>query len=170
MRHVLPLCLAAALSLGCGAERRVKKLDSEEFKHYYALKVYMEDDARADYLKLKTREERDAYLKKEGLWDRFYSLPPEVQTQVYEGDVQVGWSKEMLLMSWGKPVDSKKLAGRQAQRSFLYIYRFEQTQEGGLLVWEPGSKTQYKAAALFIRQVTIDDDIVVKIDQKPGKW
>lgn len=169
MRRLLPLLLCVALVAGCAA-KRLKRLEADEHKHYMALKAYMEDDQREDFLKLKTRAERDEFLKKAGLWDRFYSLPPEVREQIYGGEVQVGWTKDMVLMAWGKPVDSKKLAGRQAQRSFLYIYRFEQTQEGALLVWEPGSKTQYKAAELWERHVFIDDDKVTKIDQKKGKW
>jgi hypothetical protein len=169
MRRLLPLLLCVALVAGCAA-KRLKRLEPDEHKHYMALKAYMEDGQREGFLKLKTRAERDEYLKKAGLWDRFYSLAPEVREQIYGGEVQVGWTKDMVLMAWGKPVDSKKLAGRQAQRSFLYIYRFEQTQEGALLVWEPGSKTQYKAAELWERHVFIDDDKVTKIDQKKGKW
>ena len=60
----------------CGYERLQKRLDNQEFDHYYALRVYMSEEKRKHYLKLKTRDERDAYLKQLGLWDTFYSYEP----------------------------------------------------------------------------------------------
>ncbi len=168
--RALFLAASFAFLMACGPKAGLKRLDQEEFKHYYALKVFMKEEAEKDYLKLKTREERDAWLKEKKLWDRFYKLDPAVREQIYTGDVQVGWTKEMVLMSWGRPVDTKTLAGRQAVRSFLLVYRFEQDQEGNLLVWEPGSKTQYKAQALYIREIVLDDEKVAEIRQKPGKW
>ena len=51
----------------CSYERFQKRLDNQEFEHWYALRVYMKEDQRKNYLKFKTREERDAYLKQLGL-------------------------------------------------------------------------------------------------------
>ena len=48
---------------GCGYERLQKRLDVQEFDHWYALRVYMSEDQRKTYLKYKTKDERDAYLK-----------------------------------------------------------------------------------------------------------
>jgi hypothetical protein len=168
----LTFALAVALT-GCW-EKRIKHLDDEEFRHYYSLKVYMEEDQRKEYLKLKTREERDAYLKSiempglppRQLWSYYYDYEPHIREKIYGGEVQEGWTKDMLLMSWGKPITSKKLAGRQAMRSWLYIYKFEKHEDGSILVWEPGSKTEYKAVALFKREVILDDDIIVEIRDK----
>ena len=56
------LLIVVALVAGCGWKGRVKHLDGEEFNHYYALRVYMEDTQKKEYLKLKTREERAEYL------------------------------------------------------------------------------------------------------------
>ena len=167
-RPVLVLALSLGLSSACSVDRKVKKLDNEEFKHYYALKVYMSDSKKKEYFKLKTRAERDEYLQKAGLWDRFYQYDPNVRDQIYGGAVQKGWTKDMVLMAWGKPVDRGRPAGRQAQRSVMFEYRFEETQEGGVLVWEPGSKTEYKAARLFRREVFLDDDVVAEIREKNG--
>ena len=33
-------------------------------------------------------------------------------------------------------------------------------------MWEPGSKTQYKAARLFSREVVFDNDVVAEINTK----
>ena len=43
-------------------------------------------------------------------------------------------------------------------------YRFEQQPDGSVLVWEPNSKTVYKAVRLFVRG--IDDDVVMEIKEK----
>lgn len=167
-RWLLALALPLAIGTGCSLDRKLKKLDDQEFQHYYALKVYMGQDKRKSYLKLKTREERDAWLKAQGLWDRYYEYEPHIRDEIYAGNVQTGWTKDMLLMAWGRPVDRGRVVGRQAPRSERYIYRFEEQQDGSVLVWEPGSKTQYQAARLFTREVILDSDKVAEISTKDG--
>ena len=157
---------AVSVSTGCGIERKLKRLDDQEFQHYYALKVYMDDDQEKAYFKLKTRAERDDFLKKRDLWDKFYDYEPHIREAIYNGRVEVGWTKDMVLMAWGLPIDRGRVAGRQATRSERYTYRFEEDQEGAILVWEPGSKTQYKAARLFSREVIFDNDVVAEINNK----
>ena len=154
----------------CGYERLQKRLDNQEFDHYYALRVYMSEEQRKYYLKLKTRDERDAYLKKLGLWDTFYSYEPEEREDIVAGDVKIGWSKKKVEMAWGAPYTRKKAIGRAASRSEIYIYRFEQQPDGSVLVWEPNSKTVYKAVRLFVREVIIDDDVVMEIKEKDASW
>ena len=97
------------------------------------------------------------------LWDMYYDYEDHIREKIYAGEVQKGWTNEMLLMSWGKPLKQRKLAGRQATRSWAYIYRFEQHEDGSVLVWEPGSKTEYKAVKTFDREVILDDDIITEI-------
>jgi hypothetical protein len=158
--------LAVSAASGCSIDRKLKKLDDQEFQHYYALKVYMDEPQVKTYLKLKTRPERDEYLKKRGLWDKYYEYEPHIREAIYNGRVEIGWTKDMVLMAWGRPIDRGRVAGRQASRSERYIYRFEENQEGAILVWEPGSKTQYKAARLFSREVVMDNDVVAEINNK----
>lgn len=167
-----PLLLALALSLSAqaGWQSKVKKLDDQEFDHYYALRAYMDEDQKKTYLKLKTREERDQYLKDLGLWDRFYQYDEAEREQIIRGKVEVGWTKDKLEMAWGVPFDKRKLAGRKAQRSELWVYRFEQQADGAILVWEPGSKTQYKAVRLFEREVILDDDLVAEMSEKDASF
>ena len=154
----------------CGYERLQKRLDNQEFDHYYALRVYMTEEQRKYYLKLKTRDERDAYLKKLGLWDTFYSFEPEEREDIVAGNVQIGWTKKKVEMAWGAPDSRKKAIGRAASRSEIYTYRFEQQEDGSVLVWEPNSKTVYKAIRLFVKEVIIDDDIVMEIKEKDSSW
>jgi hypothetical protein len=175
---VLPALLLLA---ACSWERRVNKLTDEEFSHYYALKVFMTDEQRKAYLLLKTPQERDAWLKAEEaganaaaadmtppLWELFYKYPENIRTSIVDGAVQTGWTKDMVLMSWGGPYDKKRLTGRPASRSELLIYRFEKHADGSVLVYVPGSNTEYKAEERFIREVYVDDNIVTEIIEKAG--
>ena len=154
----------------CGYERLQKRLDNQEFDHYYALRVYMSEEQRKYYLKLKTRDERDAYLKKLGLWDTFYSNDPEEREDIVAGDVKDRVVEEKGGDGLGAPYTRKKAIGRAASRSEIYIYRFEQQPDGSVLVWEPNSKTVYKAVRLFVREVIIDDDVVMEIAEKDASW
>ena len=165
---VRALILVLVMLGGCGWESRVKKLSDEEFKAYYALKPYMNDDTRKAYLKLKTEAERTKYLKSKGLHERFYKFEEHVRQAIVDGAVQTGWTKEMVYMSWGNPFDRRALAGRPASRSEMLVYRFEKQEDGSILVWVPNSKTEYKAIARFIREVYLDNDQVTEIIEKPG--
>lgn len=166
MRYLILLALLTA----CSWKGRVKHLSDSEFDHYYALKVYMDEPAQKTYLKLKTEDERNAYLKEKGLWDRFYKYNDYMRQQIVDGKVEVGWTKDALLMSWGSPYESRKLPGRNAERSELFVYRFEQMEDGSVLVWTKDSKTYYKAVNLFAREVVLDDDKVVEIKQIAAHW
>ncbi|MFZ5480971.1 MAG: hypothetical protein ACOZNI_29690 [Myxococcota bacterium] len=161
--------IVAMLGLGaCGWEHRVNKLSDVEFDHYYALKPFMSDEARKEYLKLKTEEERNKWLQDKGLWDRFYKYEEHLRKAIVNGAVQQGWTKDMVLMAWGAPYDKRVLAGRPAPKSELLLYRFEKHEDGTVIVWVPGSKTEYKAVDRFRREVILDNDVVTEIVEKPG--
>ncbi len=168
MRSLPVLLLVTALSTGCW-QNKVKRLSETEFDHYYALRPYLSEDQRKVYLKLKTEEERNAYLKELGHWDRFYKYSPEKRADIIAGDVQVGWTKDMLLMAWGAPFDKQKLVGREAMRSERFVYRFELHEGGVLIVWEPNSKSEYKADRLIQRDVLLEDDVIVEIVER-DRW
>jgi hypothetical protein len=85
-----------------------------------------------------------------------------------EGAVQVGWTKDMVVMAWGAPYDRRALAGRPAPRSELYVYKFEKQEDGTVLVYVPNSKTEYKAVERFVREVYLDSDVVAEIIEKKG--
>lgn len=166
--NILLFCLT--LAANAGWENRVKHLSDAEFDHYYALKVYMEDDKRKAFLKLKTEDERNEFLKNNGLWDKFYQYDEHIRQTIVDGDVQTGWTKDMVLMSWGKPFKRRRLTGRPAERSVMFIYRFEKHADGSVLVWEDRSKTEYKAVMKFSRELYMDDDVVSKIETKKDGW
>jgi hypothetical protein len=162
--------VALAAMLQVGGWKSAKHLTDAEFDHYYALRVFMDESQTKKYLKMKTEEERDAYLKELGLWDKFYKYDDHIRQKIVDGDVQIGWTIDMVYMAWGAPYDRRKLAGRKAERSELLVYRFEQQPDGRVLVWTEGSKTEYKATRLFIREVTVDDDVVVAMEDKDAHW
>jgi hypothetical protein len=172
------LFAALTLSIACSWESRVRRLGDAEFDRYYALKPFMKDEERKAYLTLKTEEERDAWLKangcrevlgsKECYWERFFKYDEKQRQAIVEGDVAVGWTREMVFMSWGAPFDRRAVAGRPAQLSEMFIYKFEKHEDGSVLVYVPGSKTEYKAVDRFRREVILDDDVVASIKQKAG--
>lgn len=168
--HALLIALALSLSADAGMKGRIKKLGDAEFDHFYALRPYLTEDQKKEWLKLKTSEERDAWLKERGLWDRFYKYDPQTRSQIVNGKVEIGWTKDMLEMSWGTPFDVQRLPGRQATRSELWVYRFEGHEGGAAILWEPGSKTKYKAIRLFVKEVTLDDDKIVSIAEKDTSY
>lgn len=164
--HALLLALVFSFSADAGMKGRIKKLNEVEFDHYYALRSYLTEDQKKTWLKLKTEDERNAWLKEAGHWDRFYKYDPETRAQIIAGKVELGWTKDMLEMSWGTPFDKQRLPGRQASRSELWVFRFEGHEDGSALLWEPNSKTQYKATRLFLREVILDDDKIADIAEK----
>ena len=176
-RLLLALALAVTtpvVTSGCSYTRLVKNLSDTEFDHYYAVRAFMDEEERKAFLKFKTEDERNQYLKEfmlpglppKSLWDTFYQYPDHIRTKIVEGGVQTGWTVDMLTMSWGRPMKSRKLAGRQAQRSLMFIYKFEQHPDGSVLVWQPGSKTEYQATRTFLREVILDDDVIAEIRDK----
>lgn len=172
----LALVLAFLLpaTSGCSYTRRVKFLTDTEFDHYYAMRVYMDEEERKTWLKLETEDERNTWLKEKmlpglppkSLWDTFYQYESHIREKIVAGEVQVGWTVDMLVMSWGRPMKSRKLPGRKAERSLLYQYKFEQHSDGTIMVWSPDSKTEYQAERMFMREVIIDDDVIAEINDK----
>ncbi|MEQ1507967.1 MAG: hypothetical protein ABMB14_37410 [Myxococcota bacterium] len=144
---------------------KLSRLTEAEYAHYRALRVFMDDDQRSEWLKLKTTEERDAWLHEHNLWDRFYSHPAEVRQQIVEGDVELGWSRDMVYMAWGPPFQKQRLTGREASRSELLVYRFELDKEG---VASPlvGKHADYQAVGSHQTELIMDDDVVAEMKEK----
>ncbi len=168
MKSSIAFALLSGLILSAGCNP-IKRLSDSEWDHYRALRVYMTDTEKKVFLKEKEEENRSAYLQELGLWDRFYKYPQDVRELILEGEVALGWTKDKMLMAWGAPHDMQKLSGREAQRSERFIYRFEELEDGRLVIWRKGSKTAYKAVRLFQRHIEMDDDVVTKIYES-GSW
>ena len=161
---------------GCSWKKRTKFLTDAEFSHYYALRPFMDEDVRKEFLKLKTEKERTAYLKnnhpkgfeRSNYWDLFYKYDEAQRDAIVAGEVEVGWEREMVYMAWGKPYDRKKLVGRPAPRSELLEYRFEVLEDGSIMLWSKGSKNTYHAVRRFTKLVIVDDTRVSEIEEKAG--
>lgn len=160
--HVL-LVLAGALLLGSAS--KLKKLSDVERDHFQALQVWMSEDQTKAFFKLKTEEERNQYLKDQGLWARFYDYPEDLREKILLGEVSVGWTQDMVFMAFGKPFKRKRLTGRPAARSELFIYRMEVAEDGAVMPWIEGSKTTYKAVDTYEIHIYVDDERVTEIKQ-----
>lgn len=167
MRRFAALVLASTLVLSAG-NKKLDRLSEDELTHYYALQVWMDDKERKEYLKLKTQEERDQWLKEAGLWDRFYQYPDHIRDRIARGDIRVGDTHDRVLMAYGAPHNRKRVTGRNAQRSEALIYRFEVTPEGVPLIWKPGSKTAHRAIELFHIELIMDDGVVAERRKMDG--
>ena len=149
--------------IGCSYTRHIKRLEAPEQDHWAALRVFMKEEQKKNYLTRKTRSERDEFLKSLGLWDKYYSLDEKRREDILSFNVQEGWNQEELLMSWGVPYKKQMEAGsKHGVSAERWIYRFEEhsdkkTGKRYILIWEEYSKTEYKADRVFEREVVIDD-------------
>lgn len=170
MQRALSWSLLGVLFFSCGS--KFKRLDPEEQDHFTALKVYMSDQEEKLYLKEKTRDARDAWLRAHGhpvvYWDRFYQYDKDVRDLIIAGDVQVGWTQDQVWMAWGQPFERRRLTGRRSARSELFVYRFEMDKNGRVYVWAPKSNETYKAVSFFQTELYIDDSIVTEMNRKDG--
>lgn len=168
-RWLIPtLLIASSLLASPALAGKLDRLEPEERSHYRALKVWMDKAETRQYLKLKTREARDAWLKDNGYWDRFYQYDAATRKQILEADVRVGWTEDMVVMAWGPAHNRRKEILRDAARAETLFYRFEVTPEGRVLVWTPKSTTYHNAAKLFRYEVLMADGKVRKMERKEG--
>jgi len=182
--HIRILIIALATLVGCSMSARKKNLSEDELVHYRALEVYLDQPGadnkrpkteRLEYLKLKTEAERNSWLKNYKLpsstgagtlWERFYQYEPHVREKIAQGDVQIGWTIEMVYMAWGRPMKREKPPACSHSRCWRYIYRFEQLEDGAIQVWVEGSKDEYRAVRIYDREVEVGDDRVLGITTK----
>ena len=159
-RHTLVL-LASLAVLTAG---KFEKLEPAEQDHFRALQVFMDKDEVKAFYKGKTPEERNAWLKEHGLWERFYQYDEADRRRIVEGDVQIGDDLDQLVMAWGAPYIKNRLTGRNASRSERYVYRFEVDKEG--FATPLGRKTDYKAVDRYQVEVIVDDNVVTELKEK----
>jgi len=164
MRRLAPWLLGLTLLGTLGG--KLDRLEDYEQDHYYALRVYMDKKERNQYLRNKTPEARDQWLKDHGYWDRFYQYDERRREAIVNGDVAPGWNEDQVFMAWGRPFDRKRLTGRTAARSVLLVYRFEVAPDGAVMVWVPGSKVTHNAVDRYQLEVYVDDGKVREIVKK----
>ncbi len=172
MRRLLIVLALTVIATGCW-KKRVKHLSADEFDHYYALRPFMSEDVQKGFLKGKTEEQRNEFLKTNDyqgrpLWDIFYQYDEAQRDAIVGGEITKGWSTDMVLMAFGKPYDKKKLVGRPATRSEMFVYRFEVHEDGAIMVYDPEEGSSYHAVRRFTKQVIMDDNVVTEIEDKSG--
>ena len=138
---------------------KLDKMSTEERAHWRALRVFVEEKDQKKWLRLKTEEQRNEWLKERGLWDRFYEHDEVVREQIVAGDVRLGWDRMMLYMAWGAPSEKLKLTGRAASRSERLVYRFE-VDKDGFASPLTGRNPDYKAVDRYQVNVILDDNVI----------
>lgn len=170
MQRLALSLLVGALMLGAGCDK-TRRLSAAERDHFQALKVFMDEDTQKSWLKIKNEEDRNARLRKLGLWDQYYQFDERKRNDILSGDVKVGWEESAVYMAWGAPHKKFTVAGRPAELAVELQYRFEVDPFGNVTVWTPKSKTEHKAALLYRIQAIVDDGRVAKLvrtDCKPN--
>lgn len=167
MRRATSLAVLIGLVV-FGGGSKLDRLTPVERDHFDGLRVWMDKKQQKSFLKLKTEEERNQWLKDEGLWERWYKYEQDMRDSILAGDVKRGWPYDAVYMAWGKPHERARQIGRSASRSELLTYRFEVMEDGAVMVWVPGSKATYKAVDKYTMLVYIDDDKVGDIERKDG--
>lgn len=171
MTRTLATLLVLGLLAGCGG--KMKRLSSAERDHFAALKVYMNDDDEKTWLKNKTEDERNEWLQAHAVpgsqlsyWEQFYQYDAETREDILGGNVEFGFTEDKVFMAWGQPYERRRLTGRPASRSELFVYRFEVDRDGIIRVWEPSSNTAYKAVRQYQMDVYVDDGRVTELVRK----
>lgn len=159
--HLVAVVLVALATGGS----KLNRLSEAEYDHYRALRIFMNEDERKEWLKLKTTEERDQWLKDHKLWDKFYAHPTEIRQQIVDGLVEKGWTRDMVYMAWGAPFEKQRLTGRPAGRSELFMYRFE-IDKNGVATPLVGKHEDYQAVGQHQTELILDDDVVTEMVEK----
>ncbi len=144
---------------------KLDRLSDTEKVHWRALRVFVDKDEQKLWLKLKSEEERNQWLKDRGYWERFYQHPPHVRDQIVAGDVKKGWNREKLFMAWGQPSERRMLTGRPANRSERLIYRFQVDKKGFVTV-VVDARPDYKAVDRYQVDVVLDDDVITELTRR----
>lgn len=97
---VVALVLGLAALGGCANNpERLPELDR---RFYYNLETPEDQEA---FLELRD-EERQGFLEKHGLWEKWIALPEEQRKRVLDGEVRPGDQEFAAFMAWGPPADT----------------------------------------------------------------
>jgi hypothetical protein len=164
MSRLLAAVALLALPLTASASK-LSKLSEQEQIEYRVFRAFMTEDDQKAWLRLKTPEERTAWLKDHHLWEKFYTESTEVQALIVSGKVALGWTRDQVYLAWGNPFQKQRLTGREAQRSELLVYRFE-VDKDGYATPLVGKKEDYKAVDRYQVELVMDDDVVAELSKK----
>jgi len=72
-------------------------------------------------------------------------------------------------MAWGPPHERQRnLKHTGPGRSELFVFRFEVTDDGRVLVWEPKSRETHTARELYRVEAVITEGVVTELTRKAG--
>ena len=112
LKGLITVGLAMSLLAGGPAlAGSTKRLSGAEKDQYYSVRVFMGEKEQKKWLKLKTVEERTAWMKQRGLWERFYQFDKDRRAKIVAGEVEIGWEQDAVLMAWGMPHQRKRMTG-----------------------------------------------------------
>ncbi len=146
----------------------IDRLADDERAAFEALSVYLDAKQEKSYLKLKTREARDAWLKGQGVYDQYWALPADRREAIASGAVRTGFLLDEVLMAWGTPFERRRVVVPNVHRAEVLLYRLEVTSGGRVLVWEEGSKSTHNAIDRYRWSLDVHNGMVVKMTKMPG--
>ncbi len=95
------IAVAAALQLACAMNpERLPELDR---RFYYNLESQADQQ---EFLELRD-EDRQAFLERHGLWEKWIALPEAERKDVGAGNIEVGFHEFAAFMAWGPPADTQ---------------------------------------------------------------
>jgi hypothetical protein len=80
-----------------------ERLPELDRRFYYNLPTLEDQHA---FLRL-AEPERQPFLERKGLWDKWVALPPKEREAAGKGEIQVGFHEFAVFMAWGPPADTQ---------------------------------------------------------------
>lgn len=162
--------LAALTAVVLGTAGKLDKTQQYERDHYSALVVWFEDEKKEtkEWLKLKTPEARDQWLKDHGYWDQFYKYDAIERDEILAREPKIGWTQDMVYMAWGPPYRKTKSTKRTSQDTTILTYRMIVDKNGKHRIYKPKSKETYKATRRYSAELVMDERVLTDLREKDG--
>jgi hypothetical protein len=149
-RTTLALCILIAFTAssslalaGTFKLKKIKRWPAEDKTWALALDAWMTTEELDIFIKLKTTEERQSFLKEAGYWRLWEEVRDDYREAVIAQNVIKGMNKDEVFMAWDKPKKIRKDFRRDAYVDVLN-YEFERDRKGQEFVLRPDSQTAYK--------------------------
>ena len=123
--------------------RKIKKWPELDRAWARSFDAWMSDEELDVFIKIKTTEERQDFLKKAGYWKKWDKIDDEMLPNVLKGEVVRGMTKDEVFMCWDKPEKIRKDFRRDAYVDVMN-YKFEIDRKGREFLSPKDSKTAYK--------------------------
>ena len=141
--------------------KKIKRWPDADKSWAIAMDAWMTAEELDIFVKLKTTEERQSFLKDAGYWRIWKEVRDDYRDAVIAQNVVKGMNKNEVFMAWDKPKKIRKDFRRDAYVDVLN-YEFERDRKGREFVLRPDSQTAYKNEN-FIRFVYMHNGEVFAI-------